>query len=203
MQCMTCVCAHLCVYVWVCGQWGFFCACWCSGDSQRPLQWQDNSSGGALCSNAGRFPSRWVLIVWLPETNPECLPENQTTGHRVQLHERIPLCFSLLIRLSGQGWRRRLVAVLRDTCQSAREEAAAPRGDNRGHEIISVVTNGPYLRLMSAPRKPPSSQLISPSLRLVLSCHRSFGVPSLPITSSDIMSGLIGGWLHLFGVLSE
>ena len=149
------------------------------------------------------FPPRWVLIVWLPETNPECLPENQTTSHRVQLHERIPLCFSLLIRLSGQGWRRRLVAVLRDTCQSAREEAAAPRGDNRGHEIISVVTNGPYLRLMSAPRKPPSSQLISPSLRLVLSCHRSFGVPSLPITSSDILSGLIGGWLHLFGVLSE
>lgn len=143
-------------------------------------------------------------MVRLPEMNPESLPENQAARlPRATSRASFPL---FLARSSVCQVKVGAVVsspVLRGhvSVRSGRDcstLAGFPRGDNRGHEIISVLTNGPYLRLMSAPRKPPSSQLISPS-----SCHRSFGVPSLPITSSDILSALIGGWLHLFGVLRK
>lgn len=89
-----------------------------------------------------------------------------------------PRVFSLLISLSGQGWRRlsscsrpawpssqfvweRLQqwvinqsSSLREYSLTSQQWSWSPWGGNRSHEIISVMTNGPYLQLMYVPCKP-------------------------------------------------
>ncbi len=196
MQCTTCVCAHLCVYL--CVSRRCFCACWCIGDSRRPSQWQDNSSSIALCSKMSRFPSvacqysdweRWIHNV----------TRSRISAAVFHIFRSSSLCFSLLNSLSA--WRRHCLSscwyagLFRWDCGSESitkvlltgpQWTWSPCGESK-EEIMGVVTNRTYLPLMCAPLKPHHLS----SFHLPVSCPVMNRLASRRSQSSRLASCLI------------